>query len=102
MRREDDEAPRDESSGGRERPPGTGSGITPRQVLIAIAVILLVAFAAANFRTVSVSFLLFTTKARVVTVIVVAGILGFLAGYFVGRPSREERKRLRERDDRRD
>lgn len=101
MRREDDE-PGDERTGRSEQPPVTRSGVTPRQVLIAIAVILLVAFAVANFRPVSVSFLLFTTRARVVTVIVVAGILGFLAGYFVGRPSREERKRLRERDERRD
>jgi macrolide transport system ATP-binding/permease protein len=42
-----------------------------------------------------VNFLVFETRARVVTVIVVAGVLGFVTGYFVGRPSREDRKRLR-------
>ena len=57
---------------------------------------LLIAFAVANFRPVRVSFLLFTTQARVVTVIVVAGALGFLAGYLAGRPSRDERRRLRD------
>jgi hypothetical protein len=35
-----------------------------------------------------------------VTVIVVAALLGFLAGYFSGRPSRQDRKRLRHLRDR--
>jgi uncharacterized integral membrane protein len=77
------------------------AGIGPRQVLLVVLAIVLVVFAVANFRTVRVSFLLFTTQARVVTVIVVAAALGFLAGYLAGRPTREERKRLRhDQDDR--
>jgi uncharacterized integral membrane protein len=94
MRRHDDDAPRDEPPGGPSQP--AGRGVTPRQVLGAIAVLVLVIFAAANFRSVEVNFLFFTARARVVTVIVVAGLLGFAIGYVVGRPGRAERRRLRE------
>jgi uncharacterized integral membrane protein len=101
MRRQGDAA---DGEHGPDRPSGKaprGTGIRPRQVLLFVVAILFVLFAVANFRTVRVSFLLFTTQARVVTVIVVAGALGFLAGYLVGRPTREERKRLRrDHDDR--
>jgi uncharacterized integral membrane protein len=101
MRRDDDMDP-----GGGERDPGGGrdpseipsSGITARQVIIVILVVLLVAFAAANFERVRVSFLLFDTQARVITVIAVAAGLGFVLGYFVGRPNREQRKRLAKND----
>jgi uncharacterized integral membrane protein len=96
MRREGDAA---DEEHGPDRP--RRAGITPRHLLLAALAGLLVVFAAANFRTVRVSFLLFTTQARVVTVIVVAGALGFLAGFLAGRPTREERKRLhRDREDR--
>jgi uncharacterized integral membrane protein len=107
MRRGDDLGPQDregnlegrEGLEGREPPPPPSrSGITPRQILIGILAILLIAFAIANFEPVEVSFLLFDSRARVVTVIAVAGVLGFVIGYFVGRPGREERRRLRERD----
>jgi uncharacterized integral membrane protein len=74
------------------RPPAGNA----RWIVVALVAIVLVAFAIANFRPVRVNFLLFTTRARVVTVVVVAGLLGFVVGYFVGRPGREERKRLRE------
>ncbi len=96
MRRGDDLGP-DESQRNfeGERPPDPPrAGISPRQVLIAVLAIILVAFAIANFERVNVSFLLFETRARVVTVIAVAGILGFVIGYVVGRPNREQRKRL--------
>jgi uncharacterized integral membrane protein len=100
MRRGDDLGPPDEAHDreGREPPPPPRSGITPRQILIGILAILLIAFAIANFEPVKVSFLLFESQARVVTVIAVAGILGFVIGYFVGRPNREQRRRLRESD----
>jgi uncharacterized integral membrane protein len=74
--------------------------VSARSVLVAIAVVVLVVFAAVNFEPVEVDFVLFDTRARVVTVIVVAAALGFVAGFFTGRPSREERKRLREHDQR--
>jgi hypothetical protein len=48
---------------------------------------------------VGVSFLLFETRARVVTVIVVAAALGFVIGYFTGRPTRLQRKWLRKREE---
>ncbi|HYX80452.1 MAG TPA: LapA family protein [Actinomycetota bacterium] len=91
MRREGEPEPGAERDGGR----GSAS-VAARQVLLVAAAALLIAFAVANFRPVRVSFLLFTTQARVVTVIVVAGALGFLAGYLAGRPSRDERRRLRD------
>jgi uncharacterized integral membrane protein len=72
------------------------SGPSPRLLIALVLVIVLVAFAAFNFRPVRVNFLLFSTRARVVTVIVLAALLGFVVGYFVGRPGREARRHLRE------
>lgn len=72
------------------------SGPNPRLILAIVLAIVLIAFAALNFRPVRVNFLLFTTRARVVTVIVVAALLGFVVGWFVGRPGREERRHLRD------
>ncbi len=106
MRREDDLGPEDpERDPERDReprkpPPPPRSGVSPRQVIIVLFAIVLIAFAIANFDPVDVSFLLFESRARLVTVIVVAAALGFVIGYFVGRPPRELRKRLRKwRDD---
>jgi len=102
MRRHEGDGPdRDD-----ERPsPGEArrrSGISVAQVLAAIAVILLVIFAIANFEPVTVNFLLFSTEARVVTVIVLSAILGFVIGYYVGRPRRAYRKLLRDFRQRKD
>jgi len=72
-------------------------GPAPRQIAVGVLAVVLVVFAAANFKSVRVNFLLFTTQARVVTVILVSALLGFGVGYVVGRPSRAERKRMRER-----
>ena len=108
MRREGDDSgpPRDrdrDPGGGRSEPvPPPRSGISLRQVLIAIVAVILIAFAIANFNSVKVNFLLFDTRARMVTVIVVAAGLGFVIGYFVGRPGRLQRKYLKQRDDDRD
>ena len=110
MRREGDDSgpgpPRDpgrDPGGGRSEPvPPPRSGISFRQVLIAIVAVILIAFAIANFNSVKVNFLLFDTRARMVTVIVVAAGLGFVIGYFVGRPGRLQRKYLKQRDDDRD
>ncbi|MGZ8626238.1 MAG: hypothetical protein ACXWXK_06140 [Actinomycetota bacterium] len=92
----------DRNAEGRVPPPPERSGNTPRQVLIAVFAVVLIAFAIANFKFVEVNFLLFSTRARVVTVVAVAGVLGFLIGYIVGRPTRDQRKRLRRLDDDRD
>ena len=116
MRREGDDSgpPRDPGQDPGQDPgrdPGGGriepvkpprSGISFRQVLIAILAVILIAFAIANFNSVKVNFLLFDTRARMVTVIVVAAGLGFVIGYFVGRPGRLQRKYLKQRDDDRD
>jgi uncharacterized integral membrane protein len=98
----------DDNLSGREertsaRPDGEATwtvrrtGPRPRLLLALALVIVLIVFAALNFRPVRVNFLLFTTRARVVTVIVVAAALGFVAGWFVGRPGRDERRYLRAR-----
>jgi uncharacterized integral membrane protein len=116
MRREGDDPgpPRDpgqQPGQGPGRDPGGGrsepvkpprSGVSFRQVLIAIVAVILIAFAIANFNSVKVNFLLFDTRARMVTVIVVAAGLGFVIGYFVGRPGRLQRKYLKQREDDRD
>jgi uncharacterized integral membrane protein len=109
MRREGDDSgpprgpgqePGRDPGGGRSEPvKPPRSGISFRQVLIAIFAVILIAFAIANFTTVKVNFLLFDTSARMVTVIVVAAGLGFVIGYFVGRPGRLQRKYLKQRDD---
>jgi uncharacterized integral membrane protein len=101
MRRGDDLGPddRDRDLQGKDPLQPPRSGIGPRQILIGVLAILLVAFAVANSERVEVSFLVFESQARVVTVIAVAGVLGFAIGYFVGRPGREQRKRLRRADE---
>jgi uncharacterized integral membrane protein len=91
----DDERP-SQAEAGRRR------GISAAQVLAVIAVILLVIFAIANSRRVDVNFLFFTSRARVVTVIVLSAILGFVIGYYVGRPGRADRKLLRDSRQRKD
>jgi uncharacterized integral membrane protein len=100
-RHEEDGSDRDD-----ERPSpgeaGRRSGISVAQVLAVIAVILLVVFAIANFEPVPVNFLLFSTSARVFTVIVVSALLGFVIGYYVGRPGRADRKLLRDFRQRKD
>jgi uncharacterized integral membrane protein len=116
MRRDDDESgsardpgrdpgqgPDRDPGGGRSEPvPPPRSGISFRQVLIAILAVILIAFAIANFDPVKVNFLLFDSDARLVTVIVVAAGLGFVIGYFVGRPGRLQRKYLKQREEDRD
>jgi uncharacterized integral membrane protein len=99
----DDYGPPRDPGGGRGGPvEAPSSRITAKQVIIAILAIVLIVFAVANFRQVRVNFLLFDTDARLVTVIVVAAALGFVIGYFVGRPNRLQRRHLREWDERRD
>ena len=104
MRKEgDDYGPPRDPGGGRSEPIEVpSSGITGKRVIIAILAIVLIAFAIANFKQVRVNFLLFDTDARLVTVIVVAAGLGFVIGYFIGRPNRMQRRRLKEWDERHD
>ncbi|HEX6231232.1 MAG TPA: lipopolysaccharide assembly protein LapA domain-containing protein [Actinomycetota bacterium] len=100
MRRGDDLGPEELGPDREGRPePAVRSGVTLRQVLIGILAVVLIAFAVANFEPVEVNFLLFRTEARVVTVVAVAGALGFVIGYFVGRPTKEQRKHLRKREE---
>jgi len=95
MRKEEGFDGRPEGDPERAATPQPASGVRPKQVIIGAAVLILIVFAAVNFVQVKVNFLVFSTQARVVTVIVVSALLGFVAGYFAGRPAREDRKRLR-------
>ena len=103
MRREEGFDPKDEGGGhdGGDAPEprsSTTTGIGPQQILIGLLVVVLVVFAIANFDRVRVNFLFFDTEARVITVIAVAGGLGFVIGWLVGRPSRRARRMMRRRD----
>jgi uncharacterized integral membrane protein len=92
MRREGDPGMGDGTGG----PPVPKSGPSGKWIAIIVAAVLLLIFAIQNSERVDVDFLLFDTKARVVTVIVVAAALGFVIGFFVGRPSRSERKAMKD------
>lgn len=85
--------------GRKERPPGgepvRRAGASAKLVLAVLVALLLVIFATANFKPVEVNFLLFSTRARVVTVIVVSALLGFVVGWLAGRPGRAEREAMR-------
>ena len=96
MRREDDFDPgKDEGSGERIGPALVPSrGVSPKWIGAGIAGLLLAIFAIANSKRVQVNFLFFTTQARLVTVILVAAVLGFIVGWFIGRPSRAERRAM--------
>lgn len=95
-------AGRDPGGGRGEPVPPPRSGISFRQVLVAILAVVLIAFGVANWDKVEVNFLLFDSEARIVTVIVVAAGLGFVIGYFVGRPGRLQRRYLKQRENERD
>ena len=101
MRRNDELEPddRDRSIERAQPPEPKRAGIRPRHVIIVLFAIVLIAFAIANFTYVEVSFLLFETRARLFTVIVVAAGLGFVIGYFTGRPTRLQRRWLRRREE---
>ena len=90
---------RDRRIDGAQPPEPKRAGIRTRHVVIVLFAIVLIAFAIANFVPVRVSFLLYETRARVVTVIVVAAALGFVIGYFTGRPTRLQRRWLRRREE---
>jgi len=92
MRHEDPDPHEQEPRSGAEVP---RSGLRPKWIAAGVAGLLLLIFAIANFERVEVNFLFFTTRARVVTVIAVSGALGFLAGWFVGRPGWAERRAVR-------
>ena len=81
--------PTDDPGGGRSEPsPPPRSGISLRQVVIAIIAVVLVPPSGSRTSTRCGSTSCCSTpQARLVTVIVVAAGLGFLIGYFVGRPA---------------
>lgn len=91
MRREGDQGMGDGTGG----PPVERSGLSGKWIAVIVAGALLLIFALQNSERVDVDFFVFDTEARVVTVILVAAILGFVIGFFVGRPSKLERKAMK-------
>ncbi len=95
MRRREDFDP-----GDQDGPSGSGpvprSGASPRWVLAGIGVVVLLIFALQNSERIDVDFLVFDTQARVVVVILVSAAIGFVVGWLVGRPSRAQRRAMRE------
>jgi len=71
------------------------SGISPRWIVAGVVAVVLLIFALQNSERVDVDFLFFDTQVRVVTVIAISAVLGFLVGWFVGHPGRSERKAMR-------
>jgi uncharacterized integral membrane protein len=97
MRRQEDFDPgKDQDGRERVRPePVPRGGVAPKWIVGGIGLVLLLVFALQNSERVDVDFLVFDTQVRVVVVILVAAVLGFLVGWAVGRPSRAERKAMR-------
>jgi uncharacterized integral membrane protein len=79
----------DEPDGGRR------SGIPPRWIVAGVVAILVLVFAIQNADRVDVDLLVFDAQVRVIVVILVSAALGFLVGWFVGRPGRGERGAMR-------
>jgi uncharacterized integral membrane protein len=72
-----------------EDPQGTRNNA--RLVVAAIAVVLVVAFAWANSKRVSINFLVGTHDARLIYVILGSALLGAIAGSLLGRRRRRHR-----------
>jgi uncharacterized integral membrane protein len=81
-------APDNHDSNGGHPPANVGRRI--KLVVIAAAVALLVAFAVQNRNTVPVDFVFFDRHPRLIVVIVVAAVLGFVVGFAAGRPNRRD------------
>lgn len=99
MRRHEDMGnDRDEGFEGRgpdgpqQVPPG---GVSPRWIGAGTGAVLLLVLAIQNSERVDVDFLFFDAQVRVFTIVLVAAVLGFAVGWFIGRPSRSERKFMR-------
>jgi uncharacterized integral membrane protein len=97
MRRHEDFDPGKDDEGRERLEPKSEPrrGIGTPWVLGGIGLVLLVIFAIQNSDKVDVDFLFFDAQVRVVVVILVAAVLGFLVGWAVGRPNRAERKAMR-------
>lgn len=68
------------------------SRVEPRWIAAGIVCLLLIVFALQNSERVDVDFLVLDAQVRVVTVILISAALGFVAGWFVGRPGRRRHR----------
>jgi uncharacterized integral membrane protein len=90
MRREDDPGMSDDVGGRPEK-----EGLSGKWIAAIVAGVLLLIFAIQNSEKVDVDFWVFDAEVRIVSVIVLSAVLGFVIGWFVGRPSRMQRKAMR-------
>lgn len=79
------------------RPPGPPLRDRIRMVLVLALATAVAAFALQNLEPVRIEFLGAATRAGLVWIIATAAVVGFIVGWLIGRPSREERRRLRGR-----
>jgi uncharacterized integral membrane protein len=92
MRRHDDL-----DSGGLHEPDGRRRGGVPTGWIVAgVVAILLLVFALQNSERVDVDFIVFDAQVRVVVLILASAVLGFVVGWLLGRPSRAERRQMRD------
>ena len=95
MRREDEFDPGSGDHEGRASGQLPRSGMSPKWIGAGIGAILLLIFAVQNGERVDVDFLFFDSQVRVVVVIAISAALGFVIGWFIGRPARAERRAMR-------
>ena len=68
------------------------SPITPRRVLVGLLVAAAAAFVIQNTQPIDVSWLFFGFEAPLWLTTVILLVVGFVVGWFVGRPSRRDRR----------
>ncbi|HZO50554.1 MAG TPA: hypothetical protein VFB26_10445 [Gaiellaceae bacterium] len=71
---------------------GKREGFPVRLVLLGLLALYLILFVVLNAKSVTVSFVLFSTRVSLIVALVLASVLGFLAGY-LGRELRGRRGR---------
>lgn len=74
------------------QPSDRPSPITPRRVLVVLLVAAAAAFVVQNTDTIDVSWLVFGFSAPLWLLTVILLLVGFVVGWFVGRPSRRDRR----------
>lgn len=74
------------------QPSAKPSPITPRRVLVVLLLAAVVAFVVQNTSAIELSWLFFGFSAPLWLLAVILLAVGFVIGWFVGRPSRRERR----------
>ena len=70
--------------------PARSSPITPRRVVVVLLIAAAVAFVVQNTETTQISWTLFQFDAPLWLLTIVLLVIGFVIGWFVGRPNRKD------------